>query len=174
MRNVQCLLAPFALAVIAAPAAAEPVPNPQIDYRGYMALVQKLEPVRNARLVAWPEFHRLAKAKRAILLDPRTPDAFAKGHLKGAVNVPLTDFSADRLREVLGEDTDRPIFLYCNNHFRENRPPVVLKTGKLAIAIPTFISLYGYGYENVWELADVIGMDDPGVEWVTSEQEEQS
>jgi hypothetical protein len=122
--------------------------------------------------VPWAEFHRRAKVKNAILLDPRTPDAFAKGHLKGAVNVPLTDFSEDRLREALGADFGRPIFLYCNNHFRENRPPVVLKTGKLAIAIPTYVSLPGYGYTNVCELADVIGMDDPGVEWVSSEDKE--
>ena len=172
MRKVQCLLAPLALAVIATPAVAEPIPNPQIDYDGYLDLVKRLEPVRKERLVPWAEFHRRAQVKNAILLDPRTPDAFAKGHLKGAVNVPLTDFSQDRLREALGADFGRPIFLYCNNHFRENRPPVLLKTGKLAIAIPTYVSLHGYGYTNVWELADVIGMDDPGVEWVSSEDKE--
>ena len=43
---------------------------------------------------------------------------------------------------------------------------MVTKAAPLALNIPTFINLHGYGYGNVWELADVIGMDDPGVGWV--------
>jgi hypothetical protein len=38
----------------------------------------------------------------------------------------------------------------------------------MALNIPTFINLHGYGYRNVWELADVIGTGDPGVEWETA------
>ena len=39
---------------------------------------------------------------------------------------------------------------------------------QLALNIPTFINLVGYGYENVWELAEVIRTDGPGVNWVAA------
>ena len=38
----------------------------------------------------------------------------------------------------------------------------------MALNIPTFVNLHGYGYGNVWELADVIRTTDPGVAWVSS------
>ena len=162
----------FCLAALAL-ACSTPAPagtsNPQIDYRGFAQLVDELEPVRAAHLLPWEEFAHHSREKGALLLDPRTPHAFARGHLKGAVNVPLTDFSAETLREVIGEDTNRPIYIYCNNHFRENRPPVLLKSGRLAVAIPTFVNLHGYGYTNVWELSHPISTSDPGVEWVSGE-----
>ncbi len=40
--------------------------------------------------------------------------------------------------------------------------------GPLALNIQTFINLVGYGYENVWELGDVLNFDDPKVGWVAS------
>ena len=107
-----------------------------------------------------------ARAEGALLLDARSPAAFARGHLDGAVNLPFSDFTAEALADVIGPNRKRPIYIYCNNNFRDNRAPVVTKAAPLALNIPTFINLHGYGYGNVWELADVIGMDDPAVGWV--------
>jgi hypothetical protein len=45
---------------------------------------------------------------------------------------------------------------------------VILKRVQLALNIQTFINLYGYGYRNVYELADVVDFNDPDVRWVTS------
>ena len=61
---------------------------------------------------------------------------------------------------------DRPILIYCNNNFSQQRPPVMLKIVQLALNIQTYIHLYGYGYRNVHELNDVIDFNDPGVPWV--------
>jgi phage shock protein E len=58
--------------------------------------------------------------------------------------------------------------IYCNNNFRNDRPPVRLKSGPVALNIPTFIHLVAYGYRNVHELNDVIDIDDPAVPWVSS------
>jgi phage shock protein E len=80
--------------------------------------------------------------------------------------VPLPEFSEERLAEVIGR-FDRPILIYCNNNFREDRPPVALKSGRLALNLSTFTHLYGYGYRNVRELNDVMAMDDPRVRWVS-------
>jgi rhodanese-related sulfurtransferase len=161
----------LALAVFALPATAQErvTANPQFDYAGFSRLVEELGPVREAHRLPWADFAALARAEGAILLDARTPSAFQRGHLRGAVNLPFTDFSAESLRELLGSDTARPIFIYCNNNFRDHRPPVILKSAPLALNIPTFVNLHGYGYTNVWELADLIGTTDPGVEWVSSD-----
>lgn len=161
---------PLALAVLLAahPAAAQPAPdNPQIDYAGFVELAGRLAPYREARRLGWDEFAERARAQGAVLLDARSESAFAAGHIAGAVNLPLPDFTAERLAEVLGPDKDRPVFIYCNNNFADDRPPVVTKKIELALNIPTFINLYGYGYENVWELAEVIRTDDPGVSWAS-------
>lgn len=156
------------LASLAVPVAAQDraTADPQFDYPGFARLVAELGPVREAHRLPWAEFIRRARAQGAILLDARTPGAFARGHIAGAVNLPFTDFNAASLREALGPDTQRPVYIYCNNNFRDHRPPVPLKSAPLALNIPTFINLHGYGYTNVWELADVIGTTDPGVEWV--------
>ena len=58
--------------------------------------------------------------------------------------------------------------IYCNNNFRDNVAPVTRKAVQLALNIPTFINLYGYGYENIYELNDVVAMSDPRVNWVSA------
>jgi phage shock protein E len=151
---------------MATPAIAKAPANPQIDYQGFTGLVGNLAKVREKHRLAWPEFAHRARADGALLLDARSPAAFARGHLDGAVNLPFSDFTAEALAEVIGPNRKRPIYIYCNNNFRDNRAPVVTKAAPLALNIPTFINLHGYGYGNVWELADVIGMDDPAVGWV--------
>jgi hypothetical protein len=164
------LSAAFATGVFALPGgAAEPAPgNPQIDYLGFLELAGKVGEYREERRLPWAEFAARARAEGALLLDARSERAFAAGHLKGAINLPLPDFTAERLAEVLGPDRDRPVYIYCNNNFADDRPPVVTKKIQLALNIPTFINLYGYGYRNVWELGDVIHTDGPGVSWISN------
>ncbi len=170
MRIVFSLAMPLALCLLAAPGAAkESAPaNPQVDYAGFARLTDDLTRTRQTHRLAWPEFARRAAAQGALLLDARSADAFARGHLKGAVNLPFTDFTDEALRAVIGDKTDRPIYIYCNNNFSDHAPPVALKRVVLALNIPTFINLHGYGYHNVWELADVIATNGAGVEWESS------
>lgn len=167
MQNIVRMAAPLALLASAMPIAAREIlpANPQVDYAGFAALTGDLAQVRREHRLGWAEFERRAVAQGALLLDARSADAFARGHLKGAVNLPFTDFTDASLAAVIGANTNRPIFIYCNNNFSDNRDPVVIKRVVLALNIPTFINLHGYGYHNVWELADVIGTTDAGVEW---------
>jgi len=141
-------------------------PNPQIDYAGFQDLTGNVGTYRAGRLVGWAEFSKLAKQPGSLLLDARSADAFAAGHIRGAVNLPLTDFTAQSLARVIG-NRDRPILIYCNNNFRNDEAPVVRKAAALALNIQTFINLVGYGYPNVRELGDVVDFDDPKVGWVT-------
>ena len=163
-----CLSAAAGIGLVALPAAAHDAPdNPQIDYPGFVELAAKVEHYREQRRLGWDAFAERARADGAVLLDARSETAFAQGHLAGAINLPLPDFTAERLAEVLGPDKGRPVYIYCNNNFADDRVPVVTKKIELALNIPTFINLVGYGYANVWELADVIRTDGAGVHWVS-------
>lgn len=64
-----------------------------------------------------------AVAKGALLLDVRTPDEFAAGHLDGAVNIPVDDL-ARRLGEVPRE---REIVVYCRSGRRSAAAAEVLR-----------------------------------------------
>jgi phage shock protein E len=140
--------------------------NPQIDYPAFEALTASVAPERATRLLAFAAFKAEAAKPDVLLLDARSASAFARGHIKGAVNLPLTDFTADSLAAVIGANPDRPILIYCNNNFRNDAAPVRMKAAPLALNIQTFINLVGYGYPNVYELADVVDFNDPKVEWV--------
>jgi phage shock protein E len=165
-----CLSAVAGACVAGVPATAQGTrDNPLIDYPGFVELAARVESYREQRRLGWSEFAERARTHGAILLDARSESAFAQGHIAGAINLPLPDFTAERLAEVLGPDTGRPVYIYCNNNFADNRAPVVTKKVELALNIPTFINLVGYGYGNVWELADVIRTDGPGVDWVAGE-----
>jgi rhodanese-related sulfurtransferase len=158
---------PLLLLCAAAPAVAQPSSlNPQMDYDGHVALIQEVRPYRLARLVDWESFAAAARQPGVLILDARSEGQFAEGHIRGAVNLPLPEFSVERLAEVIGADRDRPILIYCNNNFRDDRPPVLLKSLRLALNISTFTHLYGYGYRNIRELNDVVTMGDPRIGWV--------
>ena len=147
-------------------AAPDPVANPQIDYVGFETLTRDVRALRATRLVGFERFQAMAAAKDTLILDARSADKFAAGHIKGAVNLPLTDFTAEALADVIGRNRGRPILIYCNNNFSNHRRPVPLKSAPLALNIQTFINLVGYGYANVWELRDVVDFEDPKVGWV--------
>lgn len=168
MRSI-LLAAAAMLLTAAAPWSTAPTPdNPAIDYPGYVRLVGDVESVRAERRLGWDEFARRARAEGALLLDARSANAFRAGHIAGAVNLPFTDFTAEALRAAIGPDPDRPIYIYCNNNFVNDRAPVALKAAPLSLNVQTFVNLYGYGYRNVWELADRIDFTDPRHGWVAA------
>ncbi len=158
-------LAVLLIAGAAAPVAAQIRGNPQIDYAGFRRLAGEVEPYRQTRLVDWAQFDRLRGQRDVLILDARSAEAFRRGHIRGAVNLPFTDFTVGSLARVIGRNRNRPILIYCNNNFSNNRAPVMMKSIQLALNIQTFINLVGYGYRNVRELNDVIDFNDPRVRW---------
>ncbi|HTU11786.1 MAG TPA: rhodanese-like domain-containing protein, partial [Allosphingosinicella sp.] len=97
----------------AAPPAPAPAPaqllNPQMSYDGYRDLIAEVRPYRLSRLIDWDTFARAARERNVLILDARSERQFAAGHIQGAVNVPLTEFSDELLAEVIGPNRDRPI-----------------------------------------------------------------
>lgn len=150
---------------LATPAAAQ-MRNPNIDYPGFEKLTGDVGALRKKRLIDFRRFQAMGARPGTLILDARSRDAYQRGHIAGAVNLPFTDFTADSLAELIGPDAGRPILIYCNNNFSNNQAPVRLKARPLALNIQTFINLVGYGYSNVWELDEVIDFNDPKVGWV--------
>lgn len=92
----------------------------------------------------WREL-RDADLSQVTLVDVRTSDEYALGHLSGSINIPLDDMR-DRLQEI---PSDKPVYVYCGiglrgylasnilkeNGFREVRNLIGgLKTYKAAVA----------------------------------------
>ena len=159
----------FALSAFVLLAAASPAPspnaNPQVDFDGFAELTMDVGHYRQDRLVDLAKFQSIARKRDAMILDARSAASFARGHIKGAVNLPFTDFTADSLAAVIG-DRNRPILIYCNNNFSNDLEPVRMKAAQLALNIQTFVNLVGYGYRNVYELSEVVDFNDPKVRWV--------
>lgn len=158
----------FALIAAATPLSAQQSGSPLIDYPGFSALTGEVQPYRSARLISHSEFNERAARKDVLVLDARSAGAFAQGHIEGAVNLPLPDFTADALAEVIGNNQAREILIYCNNNFINDRAPLRTKALPLALNIQTFINLYGYGYKNVFELGEAVDMNDPAVRWIAA------
>lgn len=157
-------LSPLSMASAALPAQPR---NPQIDYAGFLGLASNVRSYREARLLDFAAFKAAARGN-ALILDARSADAYRAGHIRGAVNLPFTDFTDASLAATIG-DKDRVILIYCNNNFSNDVAPVPMKSVRLALNIQTFVNLVGYGYRNVYELNDVVDFTQPGVDWVTSE-----
>ena len=140
----------------------------EIDFAGFMDLGDEVFLLREERLLSLQRFNGMADAPNTIILDARSRYAFEEGHIEGAVNLPFSDFTDEKLAEVI-PNKDTRILIYCNNNFSDDAEPIPLKRVSLALNIPTFINLYGYGYENIYELGVLTETTNAHVNWVTGE-----
>lgn len=176
MRNFNIILLLLSLFSIAACSQER---SPFVSFDDYDKLMDEVKEHRKSRLVELPVFNEMAKENGVIILDARSDSMFASKHIKGAVHLNFADFTQERLAEVI-PSTDTKILIYCNNNFiddQKNFPtkmvvPQSIKKGgggdkglTLALNIPTYINLYGYGYKNVYELSELISVDDSRIEF---------
>lgn len=74
------------------------------------------------------EFIKTLGDSSGILLDVRTPEEFASGHIEGAININL--FDSNFAAQVEGLDLKKPIFVYCKSGGRSGKSAqVLLKKG---------------------------------------------
>jgi len=152
-------IAPVLLAVLSAPLAAqEKFPPSKVDYPGFASLTEEIMEYRQTRLVQWDAFRKLAADEDAIILDVRSEAAYKAKHLKGAVHLNFSDFTEEKLAKVIPSKETR-VLIYCNNNIAGDQRNFATKAVRLALNIPTFVNLYGYGYENIYELKDLIPAD---------------
>ena len=156
-------------------------PPAKVSFDDFKTLVAQVESQRASRLVDLDTFLKMSKKPGVIILDTRSTFRYERVHLKGAKHLSFTDFTQDNLRAVI-PSFDTTILIYCNNNFDGNEvdfaskmwtPPAPpgMKTQlavqerpiMLALNIPTYINLYGYGYRNVYELAELVNVNDPRI-----------
>ncbi|MCB9720134.1 MAG: rhodanese-like domain-containing protein [Candidatus Omnitrophica bacterium] len=137
--------------------------NPLIDYPGFIELGEEVYAYRDKRRVSVDEFMRMAKEPGTIILDTRSKAKYDMLHVAGAIHLNFSDFTAASLAEVI-PSKDTRILIYCNNNFFADQAPrgsvsreaFPSKSAPLALNIPTFINLYGYGYQNIYELKPAV------------------
>ncbi len=134
-----------------------------IEYPEFLKLSGKVQVYRAGRLVSLDTFFEYAKDPNTIILDTRSVSDFMGRHIKGAVHLPFPKFNKESLEKAIGSK-DKRILIYCNNNFTGDSKYMVTKMAPLALNIPTFINLYGYGYKNVYELKELVDVKDPRVE----------
>lgn len=122
-----------------------------VDYRAFSELTEEAEAHRNTHMVSLVEFKKLATEKGTMILDTRSKAAYDKKHIKGAVHLNFSDFTQGKLAKVIPTLTTK-VLIYCNNNIDKDEMYFARKSTPLALNIPTFINLYGYGYKNIYEL----------------------
>ncbi len=166
-------------------------PKALADYNDFKELVADVEDFREDRLVSLDKFLKMSKDENTIILDTRSAFRYNRKHLKGAINLSFTDFTQSSLEELIPMDENTRILIYCNNNFDgdqidfpsklydpnqsrsmgmvetqilSNKKPILL-----ALNVPTFINLYGYGYRNIYELDELVNINDSRIEFEGTE-----
>ena len=158
-------------------------PKSKVSFEDFKGLVAEVEPHRASRLIDLNTFLKMSQEPGVIILDSRSTFRFDRIHLKGAKHLSFTDYTQDNLGKVI-PSFDTKILIYCNNNFDGNqtdfatkiaiprpKPSSALTTQfasqdkprMMALNIPTYINLYGYGYHNVYELNEFVKVNDPRI-----------
>lgn len=156
-----------------------------VNFEDYELIINQVKKVRSDKLINFDQLLEFQKHPHTIILDTRSKDKYEAKHLAGAINLPFTEFTTERLRGLIPKTNTR-IIIYCNNNFAGDQKyfaskfftpemqgkKTMIKGGSmfspnsitLALNIPTYLALYGYGYRNIYELNELVNIDDPRVE----------
>jgi hypothetical protein len=152
------------------------VANPAIDMEGYLEVAQEAAWHRQTHRISEEDFIKMSAEEGTIVLDARSKQLYDILHIKGAINLSFPDIAIESMAKTFPDKNAR-ILIYCNNNFTDPAKPATAasKTGKgeqdttavaqkafppkpakASLNIPTYITLYSYGYKNVYELAPLI------------------
>jgi len=156
-------------------------PKAMVSFDDFKGLVKEVETHRATRLIDLDTFINMSKEPGTIILDSRSAFRYERVHVKGAKHLAFTDFTQDALAQVI-PSFDTKILIYCNNNFEGNQVDFASKVAlprpgnsignqfssqakpiMMALNIPTYINLYGYGYQNIYELDELVNIDDPRI-----------
>lgn len=169
-------------------------PKSLVNFNDYEELVQEVKVYRGKRLINLNKFLAYQKDDNTLILDTRSRRNFKAIHIKGAINLPFTEFTTGNLRQLI-PDTNTRILIYCNNNIKGdpiyfgsktysaeeekkqkkyNKKATFIdksytehnsKYISLALNVPTYINLYGYGYRNIYELNELVDIKDTRVKF---------
>ena len=174
----------LSLAVSAAAIAQNaPYPRAKVSFEDFKKLVAEVEAHRATRLIDLHTFLRMCREPGVVVLDTRSSYRFDRIHVRGAKHLSFSDFTQDNLRRII-PSFETKVLIYCNNNFNGNQLDFATKAAlpraasgdaipgqlasqakpiMLALNVPTYINLYGYGYRNVFELDEFVNVTDPRI-----------
>lgn len=160
-----------------------PYPKAKVSFDDFKNLVAEVETHREKRLIDLDTFLKMSKEPGVIILDSRSTFRYDRIHVKGAKHLSFTDYTQANLGEVI-PSFETIILIYCNNNFEGDQTDFASKVAMpitrsgdiitaqfnsqekplmMALNIPTYINLYGYGYHNVYELNELVNINDPRI-----------
>jgi hypothetical protein len=149
----------FAALFLLAPAVlANDIPNRLIDYDGFKRIVLESAKPRETNRLTEEQFVARMSEKSVVILDARSPAKYALRHVKGAINLPFTDFTAETLAQTIPSRATN-ILIYCNNNFEGSEAAFPGKMPPASLNLATYTSLRAYGYDNIFELGPLLHVD---------------
>jgi hypothetical protein len=142
-----------------ASASGEDIPNPQIDMPAFLDAAQAAAGHRRTHRVSEEEFLRMMAEPGTIVLDARSAQKYAELHVRGATNLSFPDITIDSLQRVIPDKGTR-VLIYCNNNFSGAEGPFPAKLVSASLNLSTYVTLYDYGYRNVYELGPNVKLQD--------------
>lgn len=156
-------------------------PRAKVNYDDFKTLVEEVEPHRRQRLVDLDTFLKMSREPGVVVLDTRSTMRYDRIHIAGARHLSFPDFTQQNLGTII-PSPETTVLIYCNNNFDGNEvdfaskvfvPPraptpasqfaAQEKPLMLALNVPTYVTLYGYGYRNVYELDELVKVSDPRI-----------
>ncbi|MEP0873514.1 rhodanese-like domain-containing protein [Trichocoleus desertorum AS-A10] len=144
------------VALVAAPVCAqEAIPNRLIDYDKFREIVIQSSEERESKRLTEAQFMAMMKEPGIVLLDARSESRYNLRHIKGAINLPFTEFTAESLAAVIPSKNTK-VLIYCNNNFEGSQTAFAAKAPAASLNLSTYTSLKAYGYRNVYELGPLL------------------
>jgi phage shock protein E len=145
------------------------IKNPAIDMPAYLSVAQEAAVHRETHRLTEAEFIAMSREPNTIILDARSAEKYAELHIKNAVNLSFPDITVDSLAKLFPDKNVR-ILIYCNNNFSNAPKPFPTKRADASLNISTYISLYSYGYKNVYELGPLVDIEKSKLSFVSDKK----
>lgn len=143
------------------------IANPAIDMDGYLRVATDAAKHREARRLSEADFIQMSSEPETVILDARSKQRFDELHIRGAINLSFPDIAVESLKRMFPDKNTR-ILIYCNNNFAGAEGPFPTKIAVASLNLSTYIALYSYGYENVYELGPLIDVKTSKLELVST------
>jgi Rhodanese-like domain len=150
------------LVIVSSAAAADQIPNRLIDYAEFKKIVFDSVRERETHRLTEKQFVQAMADKGTVVLDARSASRYALRHVRGAVNLPFTDFTADTLAQAIPSKTTK-ILIYCNNNFEGSATAFPSKAPAASLNLSTYTSLRAYGYTNIFELGPLLDVHETSI-----------
>ena len=151
------------------------------QYRGgacnfdeYTQAVLHVQKRRKERLLTAAEFAKQASVPGTIILDARSELSFELLHVTGSIDLPYTNFGIPNLEKIIPSESTK-ILIYCRNNIANESfsgvessaysQYIVPKERAVGLNVPVAVTLFIYGYKNVWELDEIVDPEKSPIEF---------